>query len=227
MHLVKLTRIAFAIAVGIAIHGCSFSGHRESPLPKTGPKMIDIYRQHLKDENGSRVGEFNPRSRSYDETGETSQARRPSGADANTRFARLPNPDLEMYVYPHLAKGRYPVPGYTTVFPMFESVQYALPGETPPSPVGRNLQEESRALGAGALASLESLDSDWLRAGLDFRHDMLSKCAKRITLEELQGRIARAQTNNDDSELARRYESLKLDGRQYAGMRASLDCSPK
>ena len=37
-----------------------------------------------------------------------------------------------MLVFPHLAKGRYPVPGYATVFPMYESVHYALPGEVAP-----------------------------------------------------------------------------------------------
>lgn len=48
----------------------------------------------------------------------------------NARFTRLPNPDLVMYVAPHLsADGRYPIPAYTTVFPMYESVEYALPGE--------------------------------------------------------------------------------------------------
>src|SRR5690606_32252392 len=47
----------------------------------------------------------------------------------NQRFARLPNPDLVMVVFPHLAKGQYPVPGYVTVFPMYDQTQYALPGE--------------------------------------------------------------------------------------------------
>jgi len=46
------------------------------------------------------------------------------------RFVRLPNPDLVMYVAPHLSgTARHPVPGYSTVFPMYESIEYALPGE--------------------------------------------------------------------------------------------------
>jgi conjugative transfer region lipoprotein (TIGR03751 family) len=45
-------------------------------------------------------------------------------------FVRLPNPDLVMYVFPHLAGDHpVPVPGYSTVFPLYEHVQYALPGE--------------------------------------------------------------------------------------------------
>ncbi|HET9641887.1 MAG TPA: hypothetical protein VFP68_00665, partial [Burkholderiaceae bacterium] len=41
-------------------------------------------------------------------------------------------PDLVMHVFPHLARGRYPVPGYVTVFPMYERVEYAMPGEAAP-----------------------------------------------------------------------------------------------
>ena len=46
------------------------------------------------------------------------------------QFQRLPNPDMVMYVFPHLA-GTDPVtvPGYSTVFPLYQRVQYAMPGE--------------------------------------------------------------------------------------------------
>lgn len=45
-------------------------------------------------------------------------------------FPRLPNPDLVLYVYPHLSGiEQAPVPGYSTVFPFYQRVQYALPGE--------------------------------------------------------------------------------------------------
>ena len=46
------------------------------------------------------------------------------------QFHRLPNPDLVMYVFPHLAgTEQVPVPGYSTVFPFYQRVQYAMPGE--------------------------------------------------------------------------------------------------
>ena len=45
-------------------------------------------------------------------------------------FHRLPNPDMVMYVFPHLAgTDPTPVPGYSTVFPFYERVHYAMPGE--------------------------------------------------------------------------------------------------
>lgn len=47
-------------------------------------------------------------------------------------FERLPNPDLHLYVFPHRATADgVPIPGYTTVFPLYKRVEYALPGERP------------------------------------------------------------------------------------------------
>lgn len=47
-------------------------------------------------------------------------------------FPRVPNPDVLIYVYPHLATAaRVPVPGYTTAVPLFDRVEYALPGDFP------------------------------------------------------------------------------------------------
>ena len=68
------------------------------------------------------------RGRTQERLRSRSQARPIAAGDGNTqrywsaleplrqRFARVPNPDLVMVVYPHLAKGKYPVPGYVTVF---------------------------------------------------------------------------------------------------------------
>ncbi|ELW2864727.1 TIGR03751 family conjugal transfer lipoprotein [Salmonella enterica] len=50
--------------------------------------------------------------------------------EIQAQFKRLPNPDMVMYVFPHLTAGEnVPVPGYTTVFPLHSRVNYALPGE--------------------------------------------------------------------------------------------------
>ncbi len=48
-------------------------------------------------------------------------------------FPRMPNPDLVIYIYPHLAtRTRAPIPGYTSVIPLFDRVEYRLPGEIAP-----------------------------------------------------------------------------------------------
>lgn len=55
---------------------------------------------------------------------------RTASNEIQRQFKRLPNPDLVMYVFPHLAgTDPVPVPGYSTVFPLYQRVQYAMPGE--------------------------------------------------------------------------------------------------
>lgn len=153
----------------LLLAACSVAGPRQSPLPQDGPTLVEVYRDHIATE-----GTGAPRAAGAAE-GCQPQAAAPGcavrGAEdpdgdgaAGSRlpvrwsvggsapldalrqgFARLPNPDLVMYVFPHLARGRYPVPGYHTVFPMYESTQYALPGEVP-----RGLQRSAPAPAAAA-----------------------------------------------------------------------------
>lgn len=55
---------------------------------------------------------------------------RTAANEVQSQFRRLPNPDMVMYVYPHLSGSEgVPVPGYSTVFPLYTQVRYALPGE--------------------------------------------------------------------------------------------------
>lgn len=50
----------------------------------------------------------------------------------NQSFPLLPNPELLLYVYPHLAGNEEaPVPGYTTAFFLYDTPHFALPGEVP------------------------------------------------------------------------------------------------
>lgn len=62
--------------------------------------------------------------------GEQSAYSRTAQNEIESQFQRLPNPDLVMYIFPHLAgTDPVPVPGYSTVFPLYQRVQYAMPGE--------------------------------------------------------------------------------------------------
>lgn len=55
---------------------------------------------------------------------------RSSSNEVRVLFPRLPNPDIAIFVFPHLATANnVPVPGYSTVMPLYDSVQYAMPGE--------------------------------------------------------------------------------------------------
>lgn len=121
---------ATALALCVAtLGGCSVMGPRGSPLPQDGPDMLSVYRGHMASEgqDADAIRERIPRRSAEDDQLRTQ--RRTDVSSLQQRFQRLPNPDLVMSVFPHLAKGRYPVPGYVTVFPMYETVEYAMPGE--------------------------------------------------------------------------------------------------
>jgi conjugative transfer region lipoprotein (TIGR03751 family) len=119
-----------ALAGLVLLSGCTAFAPRESPLPKDGPDLVEVYRHHLATEG---VEARSPRERLPLRAPEDWAGQRRTDLDPmRQRFQRLPNPDLVMHVFPHLTRGRYPVPGYVTVFPMYERVEYAMPGEVAP-----------------------------------------------------------------------------------------------
>jgi len=126
--------ISLAVLMGSS-SGCSSVTTAE--LPQDGPKMQQVYENHF-NESGSQGME-----KAREQIG-TQQGRAIHNGDAdlsgytrsayneiNELFPRLPNPTLIMYIDPHLTHAGYPVPGYSTAFPMYEQEQYALPGEAP------------------------------------------------------------------------------------------------
>lgn len=134
-------------ALAALLSACSVSGPRESPInavTRGSPTVLDVYRGQ-----GSVIGIHDQsgdvplrRESARDLLMSQSTPRPVRAGDGDTqrywsalepmrnRFSRVPNPDLVMVVFPHLSRGKYPVPGYVTVFPMYEQADlYALPGE--------------------------------------------------------------------------------------------------
>ncbi|MEZ1436325.1 MAG: TIGR03751 family conjugal transfer lipoprotein [Pseudomonas helleri] len=128
------------LVLALILGGCTTD--KDELLPHGEANMMDVWQHGT---SGGSSGSSNSRMlldarqelrRPLDEA---QVVRQQAGADAFTRtpqneiysqFKRLPNPDLVMYVFPHLAgTDPVPVPGYTTVFPMYQRVQYAMPGE--------------------------------------------------------------------------------------------------
>lgn len=129
----RLPPIATIVWISVALAGCAST--KESVLPQDGPSMKAIYNAHfeamgandplsVRRELGTRpLGEEDHDLAGYSRDAHT---------ELETIFPRLPNPTLVMYVFPHLAGAeRAPVPGYATSFPLYERVEYALPGEVP------------------------------------------------------------------------------------------------
>lgn len=111
--------------------GCSTS--KEEMFPHGVATVNDIYNQKT---GGGTRGIFDNRYELRREIDDISHSievishTRTAELEINNQFKRLPNPDLVMYVYPHLTgDGRLPVPGYSTVFSFYGEVQYAMPGE--------------------------------------------------------------------------------------------------
>jgi conjugative transfer region lipoprotein (TIGR03751 family) len=83
-------------------------------VPQNGPTMEDVY-DSVKAENKSRNDVNN---------------KLVSLPVSNRSFHKLPNPELKMYVYPHLSsKDEVPIPGYYTVFNAYYKDYYVLPNE--------------------------------------------------------------------------------------------------
>ncbi len=139
MSRIWIERLAVVLAV-VALAGCATS--KEKLLTHDDRTMLDIWNQETGGPAGSgrasrelldaRQALRRPLTDTDVQTAPGVQTRytRTAQNEIYRQFHRLPNPDLVMYVFPHLAgTDPVPVPGYSTVFPLYQRVQYALPGE--------------------------------------------------------------------------------------------------
>jgi len=119
--------------ISLVLSGCAST--KDAVLPQDGPPMKAIYEQHIQE-----MGAHDPlvarealgNRPVVDGEGALHGYTREAYNEIDTTFPRVPNPSLVMYVYPHLVGNeQVPVPGYVTTFPMYERVEYALPGEVP------------------------------------------------------------------------------------------------
>ncbi len=122
-------------ALALLLSSCATDKRHLLPAETT---MLDIWNRETGGASGASrqlldaratlrrpIGTMNERS-----AGEPPAYTRSAQTEIYSQFQRLPNPDLLMYVFAHLAgTDPVPIPGYTTVFPLYQHVQYALPGE--------------------------------------------------------------------------------------------------
>lgn len=117
------------------LSGCSTS--KEEMLPAGDNTMLELWNGADGDGSASRHSAAARDTLRRPLTGNETQAdaqadrsySRTQESEISQQFPRLPNPDMVMYLYPHLADGNTPVPGYSTVFPFYSQTQYAMPGE--------------------------------------------------------------------------------------------------
>ncbi|MCS2611039.1 TIGR03751 family conjugal transfer lipoprotein [Halomonas sp. wenzhen-202101] len=133
------TMIAALVLVGLGLlTGCATS--KDELMPTNGMTMQELWQQGSSMSAGD-AGQQNIAATratlrrpitSADMVEEQTRYTREAANEIHSQFSRLPNPDLVIYIYPHLA-GRdqsVPVPGYSTVFPLYQKPHYAMPGET-------------------------------------------------------------------------------------------------
>jgi conjugative transfer region lipoprotein (TIGR03751 family) len=124
----------------LVLAGCAT--HKEKLLPHGDATMLDIWNQHAVGSSASgpaarqlldaRLSLRRPLADSSPPLplADNAAYTRTAANEIYQQFHRLPDPDLVMYVFPHLSgTDPVPVPGYSTVFPLYQHVQYAMPGE--------------------------------------------------------------------------------------------------
>jgi len=126
-------RVLPLLCLAVLLTGCSTT--KDEMLPPGDSTMLELW------QNKGASARTTTEARSTLRRGLTDDdsAARQAIEDSYTRtaeneiqqvFPRLPNPDMVIYIYPHMAgNAPAPVPGYSSVFPFYSRVQYALPGE--------------------------------------------------------------------------------------------------
>lgn len=140
MPRLRLTNHALKIGTYLVITllgaGCSTS--KDELLPHGDNNMMDVWNQGSSGSSSASSRQLldarqdlrRPLQTNQAEVEENAKFTRTAQNEIYSQFKRLPNPDLVMYVFPHLAgSDPAPIPGYTTVFPLYQRVQYAMPGE--------------------------------------------------------------------------------------------------
>jgi conjugative transfer region lipoprotein (TIGR03751 family) len=136
----RISTNASIVILAALLAGCATT--KDKVLPHGDATMLDIWNQQTGGSAGAAQAArqlMDAREALRRPLSMTDEAHTPVDNGAYTRtaqneitqlFHRLPNPDMVMYVFPHLA-GTHPtpVPGYSTVFPFYERVHYAMPGE--------------------------------------------------------------------------------------------------
>lgn len=135
-----------AAAVCVALAGCATNS--EELLPHGDATMKDLWKEGTSTggDSSERAGATSVNAArsvlrrpisSAEMVGQEHQYTRTAKNEIDSQFSRLPNPDMTMFVFPHLqGSENVPIPGYSTIFPLYSKPQYAMPGETA-RPIGR------------------------------------------------------------------------------------------
>lgn len=124
------TRGLLLFSMVLLVAGCSTS--QDSMLPQPDTSVKDVWQQQTGSSGEARINDARSHLRTALTPSQWAQRQssytRDSFREVANQFPRLPNPDVVMFILPHQT-GAMPVPGYSTVFPLYERVHYATPGD--------------------------------------------------------------------------------------------------
>lgn len=126
------TKCSTVMAVALILCGCSTT--KDQLLTHDNRTMLDIWNSDSPRRSAITTQDIAHSGLARKRTTSAGPAQisytRTAHNEILSQFHRLPNPDLVMFVFPHLSGTEpVPIPGYSTVFPLYQKVQYALPGE--------------------------------------------------------------------------------------------------
>lgn len=139
----KITLTALLIS-SIALSGCSNSGAKKSAYSTSSKPRATVASIMKGQSSDTEINAYRDTvARSAHQPQQTPRVRQTSrdvplvhytrteASELKGIFPRLPNPDLCMYVFPHLSLEEATIPGYSSCFSMYDKNHYALPGEMP------------------------------------------------------------------------------------------------
>lgn len=120
-------RLAAISLISLGLSGCVSNAEQVMATDRTMQDVVaEVY--------GDQAQAFDARSEVSREIGEgisdLSGYTRDALNETRILFPKLPNPELAMYVYPHMTEDGTPIPGYTVPLQMYDRTPYAMPGET-------------------------------------------------------------------------------------------------
>jgi len=130
----KIKIFLTASLISLALTGCSIM--MSSKMPAGSVSMLQSYNAAING-NDSEIGDNFKNIRTELPTQDANKAdyieyTQTEKNQINNFFPLLSNPSVVMYVYPHLAgtgEDQTPAPGYSTIFPLYTQLNYAMPGE--------------------------------------------------------------------------------------------------
>ncbi len=130
MHYRNLLISPLLSVLTLGLMGCSTA--QEDTLPNPSTNVEEVWQSQMGQGSAMHqyVGELRVPLDAKQLAQRQSDYARDNWRETTNLFPRLPNPDIVLYVMPHKV-GHMPIPGYSTVFPLYERVHYATPMDSP------------------------------------------------------------------------------------------------